>query len=132
MNEPDRQCRKCQESFTIRSGHPLNTACRKDGGHHDWFSPSAESIAELTERLHKADGMANEINILTKEIRELTAELKELREFVGVITSFHANEFGGKEMGDNVFIIVDGYGNELTTGTDPFDAWRKMNAGEGE
>lgn len=47
MYESDRQCRKCQEPFLPKSGRPMNAACRKDGGHHDWFSPFAESLETL-------------------------------------------------------------------------------------
>ena len=44
------------------------------------FWKSEEGIAALTELVHKGQGMANEINILTKENNALTAKNKRLRE----------------------------------------------------
>lgn len=43
--------------------------------------PNAE-VARLTERLHRADGMANEINILTQENRRLAERVAELEEML--------------------------------------------------
>ncbi len=42
-----------------------------------------EAIADLTEKVHKSQGMANEINILTAENRRLRKESKEVLRVLG-------------------------------------------------
>lgn len=67
------------------------------------------------------------------QIRELTAELKELREFVGAMHNcVLADGAFCCEVDDGVWHLTDVHDDLLASGTDPFDAWRKMNAGEGE
>lgn len=63
--------------------------------------------------------------------QELTAELKQLREFVGAMSRVAIEEWHGfYQDGEFWFFADDGEG--IASGIDPFDAWRKMNAGEGE
>ena len=65
--------------------------------------------------------------------QELTAELKELREFVGAMHNcVLADGAFCCEVDDGVWHLTDVHDDLLASGTDPFDAWRKMNAGEGE
>ena len=60
-----------------------------------------------------------------------SAELKELREFVGAIKRMEFNGLLGRYEGKEFWFYGDDH-KIVATGTDPFDAWRKMNAGEGE
>ena len=73
--------------------------------------------------------------IRTDDLKALAAELKELREFVGAMDKVTATDWYGQwaylVTGDK-YRIYDNADNLLATGTDPFDAWRKMNAGEDE
>ena len=68
-------------------------------------------------------------------LNALAAELKELRELVGAMDKVTATDWYGQwaylVTGDK-YRIYDNADNLLATGTDPFDAWRKMNAGEDE
>jgi hypothetical protein len=59
-----------------------------------------------------------------------TAELKQLREFVGAIKYVGIDGHSGAWDGKFFEMYHDGL--LMAFGTDPFDAWRKMNAGEGE
>lgn len=87
----------------------------------DALSPN---VVELTGR--------KEIDYV-QQIRELTAELKELREFVGAMHNcVLADGAFCCEVDDGVWHLTDVHDDLLASGTDPFDAWRKMNAGEVE
>ena len=66
-------------------------------------------------------------------LKALAAELKELREFVGAMHNcVLADGAFCCEVDDGVWHLTDVHDDLLASGTDPFDAWRKMNAGEGE
>jgi len=67
------------------------------------------------------------------DLKALAAELKELREFVGAMHNcVLADGAFCCEVDDGVWHLTDVHDDLLASGTDPFDAWRKMNAGEGE
>ena len=65
-------------------------------------------------------------------LKALAAELKELREFVGAMNNIGIEEWYGRWQKDGTFAFFDHNHHLIASGTDPFDAWRKMNAGEGE
>lgn len=79
----------------------------------------AEAQVALLTRLHKGNALNN------------AAELKELREFVGAIKRMEFDGLLGRYEGKEFWFYGDDH-KIVATGTDPFDAWRKMNAGEGE
>ena len=71
---------------------------------------------------------------LSPDLKALATELKELREFVGAMNRVAIEEWHGHWLrtDEPQFAFYDSDGECVASGTDPFDAWRKMNAGEGE
>lgn len=88
-----------------------------------------EEIDELpdTDNVHCYD-----YEIRTDDLKALAAELKQLREFVGAMNSVGIEEWYGRWQKDGTFAFFDHDHHLIASGTDPFDAWRKMNAGEDE
>ena len=92
---------------------------------------------------HLAIQDANAVQNLAVACEQLAAELKELREFVGAMQPLF-EQIGGfmntRSPCSCWGVIPQQCGRcillekimSFTTGTDPFDAWRKMNAGEDE
>ena len=81
------------------------------------------------------DTPISRLGVKNAEIDALAAELKQLREFVGAMNRVAIEEWHGVwiyDRGVGYFTFCDSDGNFVASGTDPFDAWRKMNAGEGE
>ena len=59
-------------------------------------------------------------------IESLAAELKQLREFVGAMNSIGIEEWYGRWQKDGTFAFFDHNHHLIASGTDPFDAWRKL------
>ena len=82
----------------------------------------------ITTDLTPSEAAATDALVATN--MHLMATLKELREFVGAMGRVAIEEWHGVyQDGEFWFFADDGEG--IASGTDPFDAWRKMNAGEG-
>ena len=64
-------------------------------------------------------------NYLRYQIREQAAELTELRQFVGAMLEIKTGENVGR-WSNGQFCIFNKQRQIITVGTDPFDAWRKM------
>lgn len=60
-------------------------------------------------------------------ITQNEVDVKELREFVGAIYSIGMDECQGYwDQEDGAFVLTEDDGDVLATGTDPFDAWQKL------
>jgi len=122
----------------IQQSKNLNTAADQI----TMIDETIKAIAELPDGelsyYEAGDGMAYqyggcehyESGVTGVDLKALAAELKELREFVGAIKYVGIDGHSGAWDGKFFEMYHDGL--LMASGTDPFDAWRKVNAGEGE
>lgn len=103
-------------------------------------NPTAKIVSEFTAELKQLRRITAFYGIeimpdgsfMSPRITQNEVDVKELREFVGAMNSIGIEEWYGRWQKDGTFAFFDHDHHLIASGTDPSDAWRKMNAGEGE